>query len=308
MEQIHAELVRFDGEIDVVGAHVQTVCPSLWDFHTSYSAFATESWPTEPQSIGKGLPQQYGNRVENADFTFSCGAVYVNSVTRWARWSDAERCRQLRQGGQVRQGHCACSTLCGGSGQHPDIRQRNGLGHVHPRRRGHKLVRRVRADPNKRLDCRCAVAQWFRRRSVVQQAASMARLMTPKRTKNAGELQIAVKTWELLSRSSQKQCWTARRQLRGGPCSSRTHSKASSTCFPTTKSSTRGLSAYVGGKLAGKVANAALRPMNTGQIAHPNEGDDDITPTAQTSQPEAEADSVREAACRWPPASTPPTG
>ena len=42
-----------------------------------------------------------------------------------------------------------------------------------------------------------AVTQWFKPRSVVEQAASMARLISPKRTKNANELQIAVMQWEV---------------------------------------------------------------------------------------------------------------
>ena len=37
-----------------------------------------------------------------------------------------------------------------------------------------------------------AVTQWFKPRSVVEQAPSMARLISPKRTKNANELQVAV--------------------------------------------------------------------------------------------------------------------
>ena len=40
-----------------------------------------------------------------------------------------------------------------------------------------------------------AVTQWFKPRSVVEQAASMARLISPKRTKNVGELQVAVMQW-----------------------------------------------------------------------------------------------------------------
>ena len=42
-----------------------------------------------------------------------------------------------------------------------------------------------------------AVTQWFKPRSVVEQAASMARLISPKRTKNLNELQVTVMQWEL---------------------------------------------------------------------------------------------------------------
>ena len=42
-----------------------------------------------------------------------------------------------------------------------------------------------------------AVTQWFKPRSVVEQAASMARLISTKRTKNVNALQVAVMQWEL---------------------------------------------------------------------------------------------------------------
>ena len=42
-----------------------------------------------------------------------------------------------------------------------------------------------------------AVTQRFKPRSVVEQAASMARLISPKSTKNVNELQVAVMQWEL---------------------------------------------------------------------------------------------------------------
>ena len=42
-----------------------------------------------------------------------------------------------------------------------------------------------------------AVTHWFKPRSVVEQAASMAKLISPKRTKNVNELQVAVMQWEL---------------------------------------------------------------------------------------------------------------
>ena len=42
-----------------------------------------------------------------------------------------------------------------------------------------------------------AVTHWFKPRSVVEQAASMARLISPKRTKNVNELQVAIMQLEL---------------------------------------------------------------------------------------------------------------
>ena len=60
------------------------------------------------------------------------------------------------------------------------------------------LVRRVLcADPGNGLHCWHAVTQWLRPRSVAEQASSMTRLISPKRTNNASELQVAVTQWEL---------------------------------------------------------------------------------------------------------------
>ena len=42
-----------------------------------------------------------------------------------------------------------------------------------------------------------AGTHWFKPRSVVEQVASMAKLMSPKRTKNVNEVQVAVMQWEL---------------------------------------------------------------------------------------------------------------
>ena len=41
-----------------------------------------------------------------------------------------------------------------------------------------------------------AVTQWFKPRSVVEQAASAAKFISPRRTKNVKELQVAVMQWE----------------------------------------------------------------------------------------------------------------
>ena len=60
------------------------------------------------------------------------------------------------------------------------------------------LVRRILSvSPGDGLQAWFAVTQWFKPRSVVEQAASMARLISPKRTKNVNELQVAVMQWEL---------------------------------------------------------------------------------------------------------------
>ena len=60
------------------------------------------------------------------------------------------------------------------------------------------LVRRILSwSPGDGLQAWHEVTQWFKPRSVVEQTASMARLISPKRTKNVNELHVAVMQWEL---------------------------------------------------------------------------------------------------------------
>ena len=67
-----------------------------------------------------------------------------------------------------------------------------------PAERWATLLRRILSgSPGDGLHAWHAVTQWFKPRSVVEQAASMARLISPKRTKNVNEHQVAVMQWEL---------------------------------------------------------------------------------------------------------------
>ena len=60
------------------------------------------------------------------------------------------------------------------------------------------LVRRILSvSPGDGLQAWHAVTHWFKPRSGVDQAASTARLISPKRTKNVNELHVAVMQWEL---------------------------------------------------------------------------------------------------------------
>ena len=53
------------------------------------------------------------------------------------------------------------------------------------------LVRRILSvSPGDGLQAWHAVTQWFKPRSVVEQAAWMARVISPKRTKNVNELHV----------------------------------------------------------------------------------------------------------------------
>ena len=60
------------------------------------------------------------------------------------------------------------------------------------------LVRRIlTVSPGDGHQAWYAVTHWFKPRSVVEQAASMAKLISPKRTKNVNGLQVAVMQWDL---------------------------------------------------------------------------------------------------------------
>ena len=60
------------------------------------------------------------------------------------------------------------------------------------------LVRRILSvSPGDGLHAWFAVTHWFKPRSVVEQAASMAKVISPKRTKNVNEHQVAVMQREL---------------------------------------------------------------------------------------------------------------
>ena len=60
------------------------------------------------------------------------------------------------------------------------------------------LVRRILSvSPGDALKTWFAVTHWFKPRPVMEQVAAMARLISPKRTKNVNELQVAAMQWEL---------------------------------------------------------------------------------------------------------------
>ena len=59
------------------------------------------------------------------------------------------------------------------------------------------MRRILSVSPGDGLQAWFAVTHRFKPRSVVEQAASMAKLTSPKRTENVNELQVAVMQWEL---------------------------------------------------------------------------------------------------------------
>ena len=76
MEPIHAELLRLATELEAVRGQVQTECNALTrplcTDHGSLVKFRFSARPeTEPQGIGRHLPQQFGgSRLDSGDFAF----------------------------------------------------------------------------------------------------------------------------------------------------------------------------------------------------------------------------------------------
>ena len=129
-----------------------------------------------------------------------------------------------------------------------------------------------------------AVTQWLKSRSVVEQAASMARLISPKRTENVNELQVAVMHWELTLVEHE--------------------SKFSEVVADSVKTAVRAMlpkdilrqffdglfhceelrnrvSAHVGENLAGQDANCQAPPLDIGQMDKFEGEDDDVNAVQQ---------------------------
>ena len=133
-----------------------------------------------------------------------------------------------------------------------------------------------------------AVTKWFKPRSVVEQAAPMARLVSPKRTKNVNELQVAVMHWELTLVEHESKfievvadsvkTAAMRAMLRKGVLERFLHGP-----FPCEELRNR-VSAYVGEKLAGQDANGGAQPMDIGQIDK-SEGEDEDVNAVQQRRP-----------------------
>ena len=156
------------------------------------------------------------------------------------------------------------------------------------------LVRRIlSADPGNGLRGWHAVTQCFRPRSVVEQASSMAHLMSPKRTRNVNELQTAVIHWELTlvehmsmftevvpdsMKTFAMRAMLPRDMLErflGWPFNYEEHSLL--------------VSSYVEEKLAGQERNKGVQPMDIGQLDKSNEDVEDVNAVQHRQRSEAEA-------------------
>ena len=148
------------------------------------------------------------------------------------------------------------------------------------------LVRRILSvSPGDGLQAWFAVTQWFKPRSVVEQAASMARLISPKRTKNVSELQVAVMQWELTLVEHESKF--------SGVVADSVKTAAMRAILPKDvlerfldgpfhyEELRNRVSAYVGEKLAGQDANGGAQPMDIGQIDKSEGEDKDVNAVQQ---------------------------
>ena len=115
-----------------------------------------------------------------------------------------------------------------------------------------------------------AVTQWFKPRSVVEQAASTARLISPKGTKNVTELQVAVMQQELTlveheSKFSEVVADSVKSAAMRAMLPKVVLDRFLDGPFHYEELRNR-VSAYVEEKLAGQDANGGAQPMDIGQI------------------------------------------
>ena len=150
------------------------------------------------------------------------------------------------------------------------------------------LVRRILSvSPGDGLQSWLAVTQQFKPRSVVEQAASMARLISPKRTKNVNELQVAVMQWELTleheSKFSEVVADSVKTAARRAMLPKDILERFFDGPFHCGDLRTR-VSAYVGEKLAGQDASGGAQPMDIGHIDK-SEGEDEDVNAVQQRRP-----------------------
>ena len=200
MEPIHAELLHLATELEAVKGQVQTGCNALRDLFarttTALSSLGSQhDRRLNHREAGRHLPQQFGGkRLDYGDFAFRMEG-YAAVLSR-----DGQGGALLREDAKLEKFEDNTVEIFGRTFW--DVQQLSAavaaaLITCTPREVA-TLVRRILSvSPGDGLQAWFAVTRWFKPRSVVEQAASMARLISPKRTKNTNELQVAVMQWEL---------------------------------------------------------------------------------------------------------------
>ena len=162
---------------------------------TASSSGPQHDWRLNPREAGRHLPQQFGgSRLDYGDSAFRMegyaavlsrdghGGALLREVAKLDKFEDntVETLGRTFWDVQLLGAAMAAALITCTRGEVAT------------------LVRRILSvSPGDGLQAWHAVTQWFKPRSVVEQAASMARLISPKRTENVNELQVAVMQWEL---------------------------------------------------------------------------------------------------------------
>ena len=200
MEPIHAELPRQATELEAVKGQVQTECNALRDLFARTATALSSSAPQHDRrrnhgEAGRHLLQQFGgSRLDCGDFAFWMeGYAAVLS-------HDGQGGALLREVAKLEKFEGNTTEILGKSFW--DVQQLSAAVAAAPitctRGEVATLVRRILSvSPGDGLQAWHAVTHLFKPRSVVEQEASMRRLISPKRTKNVNELQVAVMQWEL---------------------------------------------------------------------------------------------------------------
>ena len=196
MEPIHAELLRLateleaarglvQMELEAVRGQVQTELEALRDLSARTTTAMSGSGSQHDRRLnhreaGRHLPRQFVEVVSTMEtLRFGWMAVLqsyhvmdrvVRCCEKWPSWKSLMGTRLKPWSESCWMSNGEVATL---------VRRLLSVSHGHGLQAWH------------------IVTQWFKPRSVVEQAASMARLISPKRTKNVTELQVAVMQREL---------------------------------------------------------------------------------------------------------------
>ena len=291
MEPIHAELLRLATEVEAVKGQVQTECNALRDLFARTTTAMSSSVPQHDRRLnhreaGRHLAQQFGgSRLDYGDFAFRMeghaavlsrdgqGGVLLREVAKLEKFEDNTIENLVRTFWDVQQlgAAMAAALITCTSGEVAT------------------LVRRIiSVGPGDGLQAWFAATHWFKPRSVVEQAASMAKLISPKRTKNVNELQVAVMQWELTvieheSKFSEVVADSVKTAAMRAMLPKDVLERFFDGPFQHEELRDRA-SACVGEKLAGQDANSGAQPMDIGQIDK-SEGEDEDVNAVQQRRP-----------------------
>ena len=288
MEAVHAELVRLATELEAVKGQVQTECNALRDLFARTNTVMSSSGPQHYRRLnhreaGRHLPQQFGgSRLDYGDVAFRMEG-YAAVLSR-----DGQGGALLREDAKL--DNFEDNTVAILERSFRDVQQLSAAlaAALISCTRGEvaMLVRRILSvSPGDGLQAWHAVTQWFKPRSVVEQAASMTRLMSPKSTKNVNELEVAVMQWELTlveheSKFSERVADSVKTAAMRAMLPKDMLERLLDGPFHYEELRSR-VSAFVGEKLAGQDASSGAQPMDIGQVDKSKGEDDDVNAVQQ---------------------------